>query len=1432
MNADDFDGSSLPDPLGPILEWYLARVRGGEHPSIDELAERYPGLAGRIREILPALVEIELAGRASVALPGKRGADSVFEELFSAEQKRSGPASSCALPDPDRLGDYKIVRRLGSGGMGIVYEAEHEALSSRVALKVIHPKYRMRPDYLRWFLREARAAARLHHSNIVTVFDYGEHDGVCFYAMRLIAGHSLDKVIEDMKLLQRDVAAARAARQGKDRAASQIRTSLFDPTPVHEGAAGFAVRSVSVCLLQGQFETPLPDSTSSLVSSLGAGFEETAPAPGGATEAPEAVAESLARTGLESNGQELPSAPSLSLISSSSSSLKSSWRYQLEIARIGAQVADGLDYAHKREVIHRDIKPHNLMLDALGNAWITDFGVAKLKQGEDRPSPETFAGTLRYMAPERLQGKSDGRDDIYALGASLYELLALRPVFEATHAHELIEKIQCDLPAPLGEINRQIHPDLAAIIARTLAKNPNDRYSTAGKLRDDLRRFIEGRPVEARPIHLYSRFWKWCNREPWLAGASLAAAAMLVALAIVSSLSADTWRRSAENDRKQLAKVAASQASAVAAYKEGQTQLFRAHYERARAQRLSRREGQRFKSLAALQKAVKIGRELDLPSEEFEPLRDEAAACMALPDLEPTGKPIPWPSGAITAAFDFDRKRYVMAFNDGTIRVCGLPDHHEVARLRGPVDLEIHHFMLSPDGRYLAITHFAGHSLTVWDLDGSSARVDDPGPVSGHSARFSRDSRQLALAHEDGELLVYDLRIGQVVRRWRGPGPASDLSYRPDETLIAVTYTQQPPVCHLVEAETGRLVRSIPLPARGESVAWSPDGATLAIACVDRKVYLCDAFGNRRSLDGHRNDGLLVAFHPAGTLLASNDWDSRLRLWDPVLGRQWLSVTGFTERLSFGRDGEIGVQREEEGFTPYRVEPAREYRTLSPFADLPVEYNEVVIQRDGRMAALETSRGIALFNLADSSLLAFLPIDGRPLFDSSGDLLTGGIGGVLRWPVRLDPDLKRLRIGPPMQLSPPSRVKADFAADRTGRIVAQPNFDSCVVSTPERSFAVGPTVDCRYAAISPDGLWLATGSHGKEGVRVWSLPDVRQVAQPLTDGFGGVRFSPDGKWLMTKSPPSRLWEVGSWREAQRIGGHGLCFSRDGRMLAVQDADKIIRLVETETARTIARLESPDLSRVRSAAFSPDGLRLIIATNDGPAVHVWDLGLIRGRLAEMGLDWDAPAYPDSPFSVSNAHILRTDVVVHLGTIGAAIPWVPDEVGRLLRSGDVGLAIDAQRRWVRLVPYLAGPHRELANILSTAPAPHRNTAEALAHARRAVELAPDDEGALSTLGLVHYRAGEFAAAIGVLEKSLESGNRGLAGLNLYLLALAQHKLDHIDQARRRLNQGNTWVEARRSKLPPRFLNDLANLRAEAEVLLGRPASELPDNVFAEP
>jgi len=826
------------------------------------------------------------------------------------------------------------------------------------------------------------------------------------------------------------------------------------------------------------------------------------------------------------------------------------------------------------------------------------------------------------MAPERFKGVSDRRGDLYALGATLYDLLTLRPAFEGKDQLELIHRIENDPPVPPRQLDRRIPRDLETIVLKALAKDPDHRFASAEELSAELRRFVENRPIRSRPIPYYQRFWRWCKRNPALAATNIAGAALTAILAIVSTVAAFIYR-----DRNE--RVVLDNQRIQRAQGETREQLFGALQARARAGRFSHQKGQRFDSLEALRAAAAIGQELKLPPERFDPLRDEAIACLALPDLKQTGRVIHRPPDVLSTAFDSTMTRYALRFRDGTMQVRRVADDGEIALFQagGRGDS---FFGFSPDGRYLATTHYPKTAHTVWDIDQRAVTVNDEGPVAWRAANFSPDSRRIALIHEDGDLLVYDLAARRKSGRWRMPN-SRYLAFRPDGTQIAVTQNEPGnPSCRILESETGRLVRSIKLPSAGDIAAWSPDGATLATPCDDLKIYLWDpATGIRKTvLEGLTNSGLNAAFHPSGTLLASNGWERRLRLWEPVLGRPVLSLTDGIQVPDFSRDGRIVVSVEDQ-LTTYQVDPALEYRTFAHVSSEPIYYERASIRCDGRVLAVGTSRGAVLWDLAGGTELAFLPIgDSRHvMFEASGDLITHSSIGVRRWPVRLDSDRGEFRIGPPTQLPLPAGT-GSIAEDRQGRIVALAYGDHALVSTPERTIRVGPLDDCRHVAVSPDGEWLATGTHDRNGAHVWRIRDAAQVAELRVEGLVDVFFSPDGKWLMTSPSPSRLWAVGTWREfAQPIGGFGLCFSPDSRLVVVQDASQVLRLVEIGTGRTIARLESPDLCVVAWATFSPDGSRLVVNTGDGPAVHVWHLRAIRKHLAEMGLDWDAPAYPD-------------------------------------------------------------------------------------------------------------------------------------------------------------------------------------------------------------
>ncbi len=485
------------------------------------------------------------------------------------------------------------------------------------------------------------------------------------------------------------------------------------------------------------------------------------------------------------------------------------------------------------------------------------------------------------------------------------------------------------------------------------------------------------------------------------------------------------------------------------------------------------------------------------------------------------------------------------------------------------------------------------------------------------------------MAQESGEILVVDLESRRPRRLRSGQEPPKDLAFRPDGIQLAVTNRDpMQPTCRILELKSGRVVQTLSLRSPA-AVAWSSDGTTLAMLGDDSKIDLFHAPTGTRTatLEGSVNTGLRGAFHPAGTLLASNGWENRLRLWDAVVGRPLFSLPA-TNIADFGvsAGGRVVLVSDDE-LTTYQVEPALEYRLLAHVSRDRMAYEIPSIRPDNRLLAVGSNTGVALWDLARGTEYAFLPIGiaRRVMFEATGDLLTGGSAGVCRWPVQLDAKRGEFRIGPPRQIFA-SKSNCGITEDREGRIVALASFTRAEIQISGRMTHVGPLDDCRDVAVSPDGQWLAIGSHHL-GAQVWRVSDQMKVADLPIDWGTRVAFSTDGNRLMTQNAPCRLWATNTWTLSRELGGRGLCFSPDSRLVALVDARRVINLVEAASGRVIARLESPDAFDVTLATFSPDGSRLAVTTQAGPAVHVWDLRAIRRRLAAMGLDWNAPAYSE-------------------------------------------------------------------------------------------------------------------------------------------------------------------------------------------------------------
>src|SRR5262249_6184681 len=209
--------------------------------------------------------------------------------------------------------------------------------------------------------------------------------------------------------------------------------------------------------------------------------------------------------------------------------------YYQSVARIGIQIAEALAYAHERGIVHRDIKPSNILLDVKGAAWVTDFGLAKEADSVLTQTGD-IVGTLRYMAPERFRDAGDARSDIYSLGITLYELVTLRPAFEGRDHLKLIEQITRAEPARPQGIDPQIPPDLETVILKAIDKEPGRRYQTGTQLADDLRCWLDDRPIRARRAGWAERTWRLCRRNQLVASLVAMVALLVMAVASISSV--------------------------------------------------------------------------------------------------------------------------------------------------------------------------------------------------------------------------------------------------------------------------------------------------------------------------------------------------------------------------------------------------------------------------------------------------------------------------------------------------------------------------------------------------------------------------------------------------------------------------------------------------------------------------------------------------------------------------------------------------------------------------------------------------------------------------------------------------------------------------------------------------------------------------------
>lgn len=1206
---------SAADPIGQIADEFVEAVRLGKRPSLEEFARRYPAHADEIRELLPALT--------------------LIEEPRPADENVERPRNATAAAPLKQLGDYRILREVGRGGMGIVYEAQQLSLGRHVAIKVLPAQALLEPRQLGRFQREARSAARLHHTNIVPVFGVGEQAGLHYYVMQFISGLALDKVLDELR---------------------RLRFPRSQPAPTCSGSDGIqgdeasevSATFVAQGLLSGKFYSP--GSAATLTGPIDAA-------------APAATGTGSVRADDTSANIHLPGQTHASTLSDSGSEY---WR---SAARVGVQVADALAHAAGHGVLHRDIKPANLLLDENGNVWVTDFGLAKAdNDGDNLTNTGDLVGTLRYLAPERFNGQGDVRSDVYSLGLTLYELLTLQHAFGAADRNKLIKQVMHDEPVRPRKLNPRVPRDLETVVLKAIARDPARRYQSAKEMQDDLERFLQDRPVRARRVSEVEKFWLWCRRNPGIALLGSALAALLAAATIASLLAAGHFNRAAlrerdarqEADRRgdaerweryrsniavaagalQLQNGSAARSALEATPEEHRNWEWRyLHNQLDGASQVLNSPGGAIKSLA-----------LSSPSD-----RQVAFCCLDhdrvyLCDVA-TGRPGPVLEGhtapVTSVAYRPDGKQIATSGNDQTIRLWDPQTGRQTALLQVngfPGKLErLPQLAYNADGSRIgsyATADGGTGTCRLWDsTTGREIAILASWQGFGPPLVFSPDGKRVLVGSNNHAFLCDAATGRRVFDLGTYATDVAGLIYSPDGRRVAVQPGNRASTLHIFDAENGKKVAA--LPEHSSGIGWaqfSPDGSRLVSTnrYPDNVARLWDVATGRRLavLSGHKNDILGVAFSPDGRRLVTASSDQTARLWNGQTGQYLATLAGHAHLINhvlFSPDGSrivtgssdatmrlwdsqtgdlIGLLRgHEEGFQtfcPPKFTPDGSL-LISGSTDGTVRIWDMgLVERNGILKGHTKYVYDVAFN-SDNERVASSAWDGTARL----------------WNATTGQQIAALKHK--------TDIIASLAFRQDGRRLVTGEVDvgvtlwdldarKAVLRVPDGPWGKGHLA---RATLNLDGTLLATIGGDDGLVGIWDAATGREVARlPGSDKPSldlALKFHPDGSLLAAtgENGTVRLWDVDTHALVAVLGGHtdlvsGAGFSADGRLLATGSLDKTIRIWNVQTHELVESI--PLGSIVFSVAFGPDGKRLAAGCRDS-TIRLVDI--VRGQqVAEL------------------------------------------------------------------------------------------------------------------------------------------------------------------------------------------------------------------------